>query len=230
MTWLEALLKLFAPQATAPTVALPGVTFHDRRRFAIQAHGPERQWKTTGRKWNRVTGITLHQTASLLGERPERWDTVGCHVGITRAGKVIHLHGFDRWVAHGNAWNDQCVGIEIDGLYAGIEGDESTVWDDPSTARRETGMTPTPEAIKAACDTVRWICAEVERHGGKVHALVAHRQSSMSRRNDPGSALWKAVALPMHAEIGLSDGGVGFKLGGSAIPEVWDERCKGIRY
>ncbi len=182
------------------------------------------------RPWDKVTGITLHQTACVLGERPQRWANVGAHVGITRGGQRLWLHDFDVQVVHGNLWNEQCVGIEMDGLYAGVEGDASTVWDDPSTKQREVGMTPTPELIACALDTVRWICRRVAEHGGHVRALVAHRQSSRSRRNDPGSALWQAVALPLHAELGLSDGGVGFTLGGYAIPEAWDPRCVGIKY
>lgn len=195
----------------------------DRRDFAAQAHGPRGAWKVTRRPWSEVTGICLHQTACLLGEREGRWDSVGCHVGITRGGRVIWLHDFDRIVAHGNGWNAQTVGIEIDGLYAGVEGDPRTVWDDPSTPNRETGMALTPETAEAAKQTIRWIAQRVLAHAGRVRALVAHRQSSKSRRNDPGSAIWQAVALPMHAELGLSDGGAGFKLGdGRPVPREWD--------
>jgi N-acetyl-anhydromuramyl-L-alanine amidase AmpD len=192
--------------------------FHDRRKHSSPKHDHGKR--------KSPTGICLHQTACLLGERPERWDTVGAHIGITRAGKVIWLHAFDRLVWHGNGWNRGTIGIEIDGLYAGVEGDERTVWNDPSTPHREQGMTLTIEAERAALDVIRWICREVPG----IKALVAHRQSSQDRRNDPGSAIWQRVALPMHAELGLSDGGVGFKLDGYAIPEVWDPRCRGVRY
>lgn len=194
----------------------------DRRATAVQAHGPKRDWKVRPRAWSKVTGICLHQTACLLGERPERWDGVGCHVGITRAGKEIWLHDWNREVAHGNGWNAQCVGIEIDGLYAGVEGRIETVWDDPSTPQREQPMVLTREAIEAAKHCIRRICREVAEHGGQVRALVAHRQSSKSRRNDPGEAIWKEIALPMVAELGLSDGGAGFEIGGYPIPREWD--------
>jgi N-acetyl-anhydromuramyl-L-alanine amidase AmpD len=202
----------------------------DVRTTALQIHAKQRVRK---RPWSSVTGICLHQTACVLGERPERWSTVGAHLGVMRSGRVVWMHNFDKNVAHGNGWNQATVGIEIDGLYAGVEGDPSTVWDDPSTARREQGMTLTQEAAEATRQALRWICSEVARNGGKVRALVAHRQASANRRNDPGSAIWQDVALPIHAELGLSDGGVGFKLdtgGGYAIPEAWDPRCKGVPY
>lgn len=192
----------------------------DRRSFAHPVHD-------RGPRDRPPTGICLHQTACLLGERQGRWDSVGAHVGVTRAGVILWLHDFDRIVWHGNGWNAGTIGIEIDGLYAGIGGDPSTVWDDPSTPKREAALKPTDKQLAAAQTAIRWICGMVPT----IRALVAHRQSSESRRNDPGSEIWNGVALPMHAELGLSDGGVGFKLGtGRAIPEAWDPRCKGVKY
>lgn len=183
------------------------------------------------RDWSKVTGICLHQTACNLGEKPARWDTVGCHVGVTRTGQVVWLHDFDKLVVHGNGWNAQTVGIEIDGLYAGIEGDPKTVWNDPSTPQVEKGQVLTPETVEAVQQLIRFICSEVERNGGKVKALVAHRQASKDRRNDPGSAIWQKVALPMSKELGLHDGGPGFKIGtGYPIPEAWDPTRKGQKY
>lgn len=197
----------------------------DRRSDAHPKYAP------IPRVWSKVTGVCLHQTACNMGERIARYDTIGAHFVVTRAGKVLWMHDLDRVVVHGHGWNAQCVGIEIDGLYAGVEGDPSTVWDDPTTGVREVAQHVTPEAMESARQLVRWIVGEVERNGGKVNALVAHRQAADSRRNDPGSAIWQAVALPLHAELGLTDGGVGFRLGtGYPIPEAWDPRCKGIRY
>lgn len=210
-----------------PTIQ-PGTAFHDRRSTAAQAHGPGGKWRVTSRPWRKVTGITLHQTACVLGERPARWDTVGAHIGVTRAGQVIWLHDFDRVVVHGHGFNAQCVGIEIDGLYCGVEGRPETVWDDPSTRMREQGMALTAEAADAAKQVIRWIVDEVDGKGGDVKALVAHRQSAEDRRNDPGSEIWQRVALPMHAELGLSDGGDGFQLGGGRpIPREWDPKRTG---
>jgi hypothetical protein len=172
--------------------------------------------------------MCLHQTACILGERVERWDTAAYHFGITRAGKVIWLHGFDRLTAHGNGWNNGTIGIGIDGLYAGVEGDPSTVWDDPSTPHREQGLVLTPATINAALSLGRWIRSQI---GDQMRALVSHRQSSASRRACPGSAIWRNISLPLHQELGMSDGGIGFRLGdGRAIPEVWDPRCVGVRY
>ncbi len=208
-----------------PSVIRKPTQFYDRRNEAEKTHD------YGSREWSKVTGICLHQTACLLGERPSRWDTVGCHVGVTREGKVIWLHDFNRLIVHGNGWNTQTVGIEIDGLYAGVEGDPKTVWDDPNTPTKETGMVLTQEAIEATQQAIRFIADEIAKHGGKLKAIVAHRQASANRRADPGSAIWKAIALPMAEELNTSDGGPGFKLGkGYVIPESWDPSRKGYKY
>jgi hypothetical protein len=229
MSLWSTLFDLFNRPVVTDSVT-PGKVFLDRRKTAAQAHGPGGKWKVGRRPWSKVTGICLHQTACWLGERPERWDTVGAHIGITRAGRVIWLHDFTHLVAHGNGWNNQTVGIEIDGLYAGVKGDPSTVWDDPDTAGHETEMELTIETIISAKETISWIVRECATYNANISALVAHRQSSKDRRNDPGSAIWKSIALPMSDELVLSDGGPGFAIGGYPIPEAWDSSRVGIKY
>ena len=218
-----------SPSTPPPaTVGPPGTQFFDRRKYAAQVHGPEHEWPVTDRPIEKVTGVCLHQTACLLGERVERYDTCGAHFAVTRMGKIIWLHDFDRNVAAANGWNNGTVSIEVDGLYAGVEGDPSTVWDDPSTPGRETAMTLTPETINAVNALLRWIKQQL---GPQMNVIVAHRQSSSSRQNDPGSGIWKHCALPMHLELHCTDGGIGFKLdSGKPIPEKWDPRCTGIKY
>lgn len=207
---------------------IPGVNLanrtHDRRSVASKKH----VYGT--RPWSKVTGICLHQTACVLGENPGRWDTVGCHIGVTRGGLVIKLHNYDSLVVHGNGWNSQTVGIEIDGTYEGIQGDPKTFWRDPSDTKSQPQRL-TSATIEATQQIIRDICQEVESHGGKITALVAHRQASANRRNDPGSEIWQRIALPMSIELNLNDGGKGFKIGtGLAIPEAWDSRNKGSKY
>ncbi len=200
--WLASLIARSTPSAAT----LPGLAFHDRRKTAARSHDHGKR--------KPPTGICLHQTACLLGERPERWDTVGAHIGITRGGQVIWLHDFDRLVWHGNGWNQGTIGIEIDGLYAGIEGDETTVWNDPRTTHREQGMTLTPEAAQAARDTARWIRETVP----SVNVIVAHRQSSATRRSDPGQAIWQQVAL----QSGLKTANWTTLGDGLKVPREWD--------
>lgn len=224
-----------APPATVGDLITPPVPaadksdrfnglLRDRRKESSSKHVYGR------RDWSKVTGICLHQTACVLGERPVRWDTVGCHAGITRSGQIVWLHDFDKLVVHGNGWNAQTVGLEIDGMYEGIKGNIKTFWrpaDEPNRKPQHL----TPEARESVKEFIRFICEEVERHGGKIKVIVAHRQSSKNRQSDPGSQIWQEIALEMMKELGLSDGGPGFKIGtGYAIPEAWDSSRKGIKY
>ncbi len=183
------------------------------------------------RLWKKTTGVTLHQTACVLGERPERWLNVGCHIGVTRSGKILWLHDFTDLVTHGHGWNKQCVGFEIDGLYAGIQDKPNTVWDNPDTPHHEKGMDIREEQMYAVRAAIRWVHATIAAHGGNMTALVAHRQSTDDRRTDPGSGIWQAVAIPLHEELNLSDGGPGFTIGkGQPIPEAWNPTRKGFKY
>lgn len=205
----------------------PPTNLVDLRKTSAQSH---HGYATRSRPWSTIVGITLHQTACVLGERASRWKTVGAHYGVTRAGQVIWLHDENRIVVHGNAFNGKYVGIEVDGLYCGVEGRPDTVWNDPTTKIREQGQTLTMEAQHASWELIRFICSNVAKNGGEVTRLVAHRQSSMTRQNDPGEAPWKGIALPMIAELGLNDGGDGYVAGGRPIPVEWDPSRTRHRY
>jgi N-acetyl-anhydromuramyl-L-alanine amidase AmpD len=219
---------LYSVVAQQPnTQAVPTVAdgmFHDIRTAANQ------QWVYGRRAWSKITGITLHQTACVMGERPLRWATLGAHLGVTREGRVIWVHDFEKLTVHAHGFNSNTVGIEMDGTYAGVEGDDRTFWRPRDEPNRQP-QTPTAELVEAAKATVRWICAEVARHGGRVELLVAHRQASSDRQSDPGSALWQQVGMALHTELGLSDGGAGYRIGdGYAIPERWDANRTGVAY
>lgn len=219
--------KTFGKLPSGLPEAQPAKLF-DLRANAGQVHAGQ---KARGRSWATTTGICLHQTACMMGERPERYLNTGAHLVVTRTGKVIWLHNFDKIIAHGNGWNTQTVGIEIDGLYAGVEGNLKTVWDDPTTPSREMPQALTDESVDATQDAIRWIYSTIMANSGNCRALVAHRQASEDRRNDPGSAIWQRIALPMAKELNLTDGGAGFKLGkGYPIPEQWDPSKRGYSY
>lgn len=182
------------------------------------------------RAWSQVTGITLHQTATLLGEKRERWFNIPVQFGVTRGGQVLILNGCDWVTYHGNGLNGSDVGIEIDGYFEGVEGKRSTFWRPPEDPNR-VPLQPTPVQIEAVRLAVKWICEEVARHGGSIKHVHAHRQASDQRESDPGSRIWKDVGLWAQQTLGLTDGGRGFVVGsGLPIPEEWDPSRQGIHY
>jgi hypothetical protein len=91
-------------------------------------------------------------------------------------------------------------------------------------------MQVTPQAMRSTRMLVRWIVIDGLRRGWTINKLVAHRQSSLDRQNDPGEAIWKQVALPLQNELGMSDGGMGFHIGGRPIPTKWNPNYRRTPY
>ena len=193
------------------------------------------------RSWQQTRGVTMHQTACDMGERIERYDTIGAHFAVLRSGRILRMCDVNRIVYHGHGWNNQCIGIEVNGLYPGLEDDPTTVhdealqttWDDPSTPTREQPQKVTPQAMKSTRYLLRWLYWHVAQNGGNLITLGGHRQAVDSRRNDPGQAIWQQVVLPIQKELMLNDGGKNFKLpasSGYVIPEAWNPDYKGNKY
>lgn len=223
----EELTYIFSLRDTKLSTKIPKLSkLVDRRAFAGTANdeGP--------RPWSQVRGWCLHQTACWLSSSKDiaRCDKVGAHWVVYPDGRKFWLHDQNRKIIHGNGWNNQTIGIEIDGLFAGIEGDPKTVWDDPSTPYKEKAGTVTPEQIQAVREIILFDYAIIVANGGQPRVIVSHRQSSKTRRNDPGSKVWQEIAIPLLKELNLSDGGPGFEIGGYPIPQEWDSSKKGYRY
>ncbi len=211
---------VLAARTIRPAPRMPVSKFYDSRQQTDRAHdfGP--------RPWNLVTGILVHQTACHLGEVPARMFGIGAHMVATREANLHLLHSFNRIVDHGNGLNNRCIGLECDGLYAGVKGDPKTVWNDPTTKRVETAMAPTQGLFDVAIVACNFACDEVESHGGRILFIFGHRQSSGNRRNDPGSELYQEVVLKMVKDRGLS-ARPEFKVGsGLPIPRQWDPTQK----
>lgn len=166
-----------------------------------------------------VTGVVLHQTACVLGESEQRWYTVPAHLGVTRGGKVLWLNGFDWNLPCANGFNGSTISIEIDGRYRGVEARPETLWNHQETAPTD----PSAAQVEAAKQALRWVVEELRTYGCRVRYLFAHRQSSSTRESDPGEFLWKQVGIWGQRQLGLTDGGDGYKVGqGLAIPREWD--------
>lgn len=216
-------------RALAPADYAPHLASATANAFApIDITRDATKWKDKARRaWSAITGITLHQTACVLGDDPARWRGLDAHIGVTRGGKSLLVCPLDRVVWHGNLFNGPDVGVEIDGYYEGIEGNRRTLWNPPTDPGRAP-LVPTAEQIAASRAVVRWIIAEVARNGGRVKYIHAHRQASNMRQSDPGSRIWRDVGVWAQRELGLSDGGDGYRVGtGLAIPREWDDGRSG---
>lgn len=213
INFVDALIKLL----DTPIPVKEPARLIDRRKFAslLYDRGP--------RAITDVWGMTIHQTACILSasKDPARCDAIGSHFVIMRAaggyygdGDVLWIHDDTRLVIHGNEWNTKCTGTEIDGLFAGLEGNPKTVWDNPKTPYKEQAVSLTDKQEESALQLIEWEFHYVRQRGGNMTSLNTHRQSSADRQNDPGSKVCQRVLVPMWAKLGLSDGGPGFVLGG----------------
>ena len=221
--------------AHEPPRLLP-LNFFDRRadaaKLAVRDKKVRKKLSGRTRLWDQITGITWHQTAVQMGERPGRYDSMGAHIAITQQGKVIWVHDFDKIVYHANGFNNRTIGIEVVGAFPGITGDLSrrSFW----RPKERPNMRPTKltdECVQACHDTSKWIVEMVKRHGGKLKFMLAHRQSSGTRRNDPGEEIWQRCVMPMMKKYKLTHGGKSFKIDkGRPIPENWDEKQVGIKF
>jgi hypothetical protein len=151
-----------------------------------------------------VTGIVIHQTACTFGvakyqieeaggDRDEalrrRALNVACHALAFRNGWVVQPHKLRWHVNHANRFNAATLGLEIEGRYPGLtRKPNQTTW----------GGEPTPitdTVVNAAREAIRYLVEEAEKEGMTIQYIYAHRQSSPSRSNDPGEALWRHVVL-----------------------------------
>ena len=192
-----------------------------------------------------VTHICLHQTAVEFGASDRqvrlsdgdrelalarRFLDVACHAAACRSGFFVKTHPLEDLLNHANGFNDYSVGLEIDGRYPGLE-------DDPTTAAREDLRTTwggkpsklTDQTVEAAREAVRYFVVEGRKLGMPMTHIVAHRQSSPSRRSDPGQGIWQSVVVDFACpELGLTvdlDKTLSGRDGaGLPIPKQWDSR------
>lgn len=190
---------------------------------------------------SKVDAITIHQTAVEFGldrhgrmlraaggnrelALARRSLNTACHALAFRGGFFATPTPLLWYVQHANRLNATTLCLEVDGRYAGCPDNPRTI------PRREDlestwGGEPselTADTIRAACAALQWLVDEGRALGMDIRKVYAHRQSSRSRRSDPGWSIWEHVvegyAIPV---LGLEPD-YDFTIGsGRPIPAVW---------
>ena len=196
------------PPAVVEALMIEPVKVVDLTSKQTNPPADQSKWKVSGgkvvvRDAASVSGIMLHQTgvwygvssaqvAAAGGDRHAalhaRGLNIACHA-VAFDGKDAGLecgHGVAtaplRWYCYqANTANAESVGLEVEGVYPGLVTPGCVM--------------PSERVINAARDAVRYMVEQGRREGMPLRYIWAHRQSSATRRSDPGEALWKRVAL-----------------------------------
>lgn len=202
-----------------PRQCLPGNTFH------LKPH-PRPRLYAGQRPWSKITGVTLHQTGCDMPIKPYGWRNLNAHIGITEEGMVVVVNEPECKIWHAQKLSGSTIGIEIAGNFHGIEGRRDTLWRGGGPAG-----TLNPNQLMGCNVAMEMVKQWFEEQGQEWKHIYAHRQSSRTRAGDPGSAIWKAVAMPWIEKLGLSDGGEKFKHGsGRRIPREWNPKYEKNKY
>jgi hypothetical protein len=192
--WLSSLFPGLAP-----------IQIEDRTAFA-----PKENRKGKPRDMSKVYALVLHQTAFSRGNDTTKYDRIPVHFVITPNGRIIQLHPLSALLWSSNGFNAGSVAVEFVGNFPNTQG---KCWE----AKKFGCHRLTQEQIDAGRALVRHLI----RTMGLTHVL-AHRQSSGQRDNDPGPDVWYNVGQWAVDNLGLRDGGPGFKVGsGNSIPDLW---------
>lgn len=159
-----------------------------------------------------VYALVLHQMACCFRRRnPLRsYLRIKSHFAILPEGQILQLHPVSAllWASHG--FNSKSVAVEFAGNFPDVKGR----WWKGETYGRDR---PTAAQLQAG----RCLVHHLVRTMG-LRVVLAHRQSSNTRENDPGPEVWYHVGQWAVDSLGLSDGGPGFKIGtGKPILDAW---------
>ncbi|TXI19000.1 MAG: hypothetical protein E6Q62_05230 [Nitrosomonas sp.] len=174
---------------------------------------PKDKRKGKPRDMSKVYALVLHQTAgNQRNAPPNRYDSVTAHFVIKPNGQILQLHPLSAYLNASNGFNAGSVAVEFAGNFPDIKGKRYVY---PNGASPQGVLTN--EQIEAGRCLVRYLIKNM----GLTH-ILAHRQSSATRANDPGPDIWYHVGQWAVNNLGLRDGGTNFKIGGgNPIPDIW---------
>ncbi|MEA5552823.1 peptidoglycan recognition family protein [Anabaena cylindrica UHCC 0172] len=161
-----------------------------------------------------VYALVLHQMAFSRGDDIKKYDRVTAHFIITPNGAIAQLHPISAYLYTSNGFNKHSVAVEFAGNFPSIRG---KCWQPKPPAKSHGCHTLTSAQITAGRFLIQYLISKT----GLTHVL-AHCQSSATRANDPGPDIWYHVGQWAVENLGMKDGGAGFKVGnGSPIPDSW---------
>ena len=235
-----------SPPTPPPEHLLTSIRFYDLSKE--QTNPAPKSKIIAGRMVQRapgtINGVVIHQTACTFGvtaaqvaaaggdeelAHARRGLKVATHMLAFRGGFAAQVNLLRSYIYNANLLNRSILGLELEGLYAGVQDDPATA---PDEAARSTWggqpQEPTEALINAGRYALGLLVERGRAEGMPIRYIYAHRQSSLNRRSDPGEQLWRAVAL----EYGVAVLGLvprqHFTIGGGRpVPVEWDPQGSG---
>ena len=162
-----------------------------------------------------LTSLVLHHMAMKRRDKqkqlsnPESYLQTKIHFCIMFDGRILQLHPISRLIYHSNCTSPKSVGVEFEGNFP----DDAGAWWDSGTGND----TPTPAQYEAGKFLLSYLNLVIG-----LKSVLAHRQSSKDRTNDPGPDVWFNVGEWGLANLGLTGGEKTTKCGdGKPIPDSW---------
>ena len=187
------------------------------------------------RAYSSISGITMHRTGCVIGNRYEQHAKTNAHVAVSMDGNIYLMHPFTLGIfaCHdGNAGEPSSftISVEFDGNPEGYPNQKMIVQKKQMKDgkilpkyKEQIGPHPiTPEQVKASKVLLKIMVDEVSKGGGTINKILAHRQTTSERDSDPGWEAWKKIAIPWQKTIGAIDTKYYRIRTGSTIPKVWD--------
>mgnify|MGYP002625500153 CR=1 FL=1 len=193
---------------------------------------PPEKRKASREPW----AVVLHQMGFSRGNDPYKYRKVTAHYTIMPDGTIAQNHPVEAWLPASHGFNQGGIAIEFAGNFPSRAGstDPDHFWkplpfiDKNGKQHPGFGMDQlTVEQVSSG----RWLLEYLQKivlpeRGLDLTVVLAHRQSSGDRGNDPGPDVWREVGQWGVDHLGLSDGGPGFQVdSGNPIPDHW--RSKG---
>jgi len=175
-----------------------------------------------------VNTLVLHQMACCFKVKDplKRFlNHFAPHFAIMADGQILQLHPTAAMTWASNGFNGNSVAVEFAGNFPNTSG---KWWLDQKELKKLTPAQAkayrqanqnqvTPQQIEAGRYLVQHLISTMG-----LKRIVAHRQSSNMRENDPGPDIWYHVGQWAIDNLGLTDGGPGYKIdSGNPIPNVW---------
>lgn len=218
---MNRIVDLTSEQKNPPVINPPTPQKHRIERGKVVVRDPKE-----------IDGIAIHQTAVNFGASPaairaaggdvtkaihRRALNVGAHMTAFRTGYAVLANPLRWYVNNANTLNRRILGYEIEGSYPGL------------TKGRTKLHTPfSGEIVEATKAGLKYLVDAGRADGMPIRYIWAHRQSSDTRRGDPGEEIWREIVLEYAVKVLGLETKVGDVFGdGRSIPADWDPRGVG---